>query len=59
MANGFQQRGQMYTNPGDWPPCAACGEKIDELPFNPRRDENGNVMGKIYHRQCLPPKRQF
>ncbi|GIW65789.1 MAG: hypothetical protein KatS3mg094_308 [Candidatus Parcubacteria bacterium] len=33
--------------------CAKCGEEIHELPFEPFRDENGNLLRPVYHRECL------
>jgi hypothetical protein len=36
--------------------CAKCGGEIKELPFDPFRDEEGNLKKPVYHKECLPKK---
>lgn len=38
--------------------CAKCGQPIDQLPFLPAMDENGNLLRPVYHYECLPPRRK-
>lgn len=33
--------------------CAKCGGEISELPFDPFRNENGELLKPVYHRECL------
>jgi hypothetical protein len=33
--------------------CARCGKEIEELPFDPFRNENGELLKPVYHRDCL------
>ncbi|MFA4990735.1 MAG: hypothetical protein WC579_02405 [Candidatus Paceibacterota bacterium] len=54
QGNNFGGERQMFSpKEGEkkWV-CAECGAEITELPFDPRRDENGDVSGNIYCREC-------
>jgi len=53
QGNNFGGERQMF-NPkeGEKWVCAECGAEITELPFDPRRDDNGDVSGNIYCREC-------
>lgn len=55
----FQGSGRVNFNPheGESWICADCGKEINELPFDPRRDENGVVIGKLYCRECHRKRR--
>lgn len=37
--------------------CAKCGNPIDSLPFDPRKNPDGTLAGSVYHKECLPPRR--
>jgi hypothetical protein len=56
MVNGRRGRRMYRPKPGEVWVCAKCGKPIEELPFDPQRDENGNLSRPVYHRECLPPK---
>ncbi|HOM33091.1 MAG TPA: DNA-directed RNA polymerase [Candidatus Paceibacterota bacterium] len=49
---GGGERQMFHPNEGEKWICAECGAEITELPFDPRRDENGVVSGNLYCRDC-------
>ena len=52
---GHRHRRKMYRpKPGEKWLCAKCGQEIEELPFEPYRDESGNLKRPVYHKNCLP-----
>lgn len=55
----YPKRGgrKMYRpKPGEKWLCHKCGQEIEELPFDPSRDENGNLARPVYHKDCLPKR---
>lgn len=50
--NTGSDRPMFHPKEGEKWICAGCGAEITELPFDPRRDENGVVSGNLYCRDC-------
>jgi len=56
---GFKNRKnrEMYKpDNGETWFCSKCGKEIESLPFKPYKDENGNLLKPVYHRECLPDR---
>ncbi|MCL4358336.1 MAG: hypothetical protein M1505_00240 [Patescibacteria group bacterium] len=56
MDQKFQGGGTYKPRQGEEWLCAKCGQAIESLPFDPRRNDDGSLKGAIYHRECLPPR---